>query len=230
MSERRRSLFVLLLVAVLLGGSIAVVATKPTVLGLDLQGGSQLVYKAEPTAQQPITPDAMARSLDLMQQRVNEFGVSEAELFQSGNDQIEVNVPGLEDAQDLADRVGSTAQLYFYDWEANLLDEDCKTNPDQNANQRQPISGIFAAATQASKCTDVGTGAGADPLADDSPGGESVAAAKPRFYVFDKTTKKPFTDESVTAFGSREDALDSLTEAQQKNAQVIEVPAAVLLL
>ena len=125
------------------------VATKPTVLGLDLQGGSQLVYKAEPTAQQPITPDAMARSLDLMQQRVNEFGVSEAELFQSGNDQIEVNVPGVSDASAIADQVGSTAQLFFYDWEANLLDEDCKTNPDQNSNQRQPISGIFAAAEQA---------------------------------------------------------------------------------
>ena len=206
------------------------IATKPTVLGLDLQGGSQLVYKAEPTAQQPITPDAMARSLDLMQQRVNEFGVSEAELFQSGNDQIEVNVPGVSDASAIADQVGSTAQLFFYDWEANLLDEDCKTNPDQNSNQRQPISGIFAAAEQASKCTDVGTGAGLDPLADDSPGGESVAAAKPRFYVFDKTTKKPFPGEPVTAFGSREDALDSLTEAQQKNAQVIEIPAGVLLL
>ena len=146
MSERRRSLFILLLVALLLGGSVYVIASKETVLGLDLQGGSQLVYKAEPTAQQPITPDAMARSVDLMQQRVNEFGVSEAELFQSGNAQIEVNVPGLEDAQDLADRIGSTAQLYFYDWEANLLDEDCKTDPDQNANNRQPISGIFAAA------------------------------------------------------------------------------------
>ncbi len=206
------------------------VATKPTVLGLDLQGGSQLVYKAEPTAQQPITPDAMARSLDLMQQRVNEFGVAEAELFQSGNDQLEVNVPGLENAQDLADQVGSTAQLYFYDWEANLLNEDCKTEPDQNSNQRQPISGIFAAAEQAAKCKDVGTGAGLDPLDDDSPGGESVAAAKPRFYVFDKTTKKPFPGEPVTAFGSEEDALDSLSEEQQKTAQVIEIPAGVLLL
>ena len=29
------------------------------------------------------------------------------------------------------------------------------------------------------------------------PGGESVAAAKPRFYVFDKTTKKPFPGEPV---------------------------------
>src|SRR5918994_3959044 len=148
MSERRRSLFVLLLVVALIGGSIAVVATKPTVLGLDLQGGVQLVYKAEATAQQPITPDAMQRSLDLMQQRVNEFGVSEAELFQSGNDQIEVNVPGVSDAGAIADQVGSTAQLFFYDWEANLLDEDCKTDPDQNANQRQPISGLLAAPEQ----------------------------------------------------------------------------------
>ncbi|HEX6025256.1 MAG TPA: hypothetical protein VFZ00_24905, partial [Solirubrobacter sp.] len=74
MSERRRSLFVLLVVLALIGASIAVVATKRTVLGLDLQGGSQLVYKAEPTAQQPtIDADAMQRVIDLMQQRVNEF-------------------------------------------------------------------------------------------------------------------------------------------------------------
>ena len=100
MSERRRSLFVLLIVVALIGGSIAVVLTKPTMLGLDLQGGVQLVYHAEPTAAQPVVDaDAMQRSIDLMQQRVNAFGVSEAELFQSGNDQIEVNLPGVKDAE-----------------------------------------------------------------------------------------------------------------------------------
>ena len=100
MSERRRSLFVLLIVVALIGGSIAVVLTKPTKLGLDLQGGVQLVYHAEPTAQQPtVDADAMQRSIDLMQQRVNAFGVSEAELHQSGTDQIEVNLPGVKDAQ-----------------------------------------------------------------------------------------------------------------------------------
>src|SRR3954453_18430277 len=172
MSERRRSSFVLLIVFLLIAGSAYAVWKNPTVLGLDLQGGVQLVYKAEPTKQQPtIDADAMQRSIDLMQQRVNEFGVSEAEILQSGKDQIEVNLPGVKDAQRAADQVGSTAQLFFYDWEANLLDENCKTNPDQNANQRQPINGLYAEVTQASKCTSVGVGKGQDPLAEDSAGG-----------------------------------------------------------
>ena len=229
MSERRRSLFVLLIVVALIGGSIAIVATKPTVLGLDLQGGSQLVYKASPTAQQPtIDPDAMQRVIDLMQERVNEFGVSEAEVLQAGQDQIEVNVPGESDTQRVADQVGSTAQLFFYDWEANILDEDCKTDADLNANQRSPVNTLHAAVTQASKCTDVGVGKGSDPLASDSPGGESQAAAEPRFYVFDEQSRKPLADGQT--FDSREEALDALDPKERSGAEVIEVPAGVLVL
>ena len=127
-------------------------AAKQLKLGLDLKGGVQLVYHAEPTAAQPVVDaDAMQRSIDLMQQRVNAFGVSEAELFQSGADQIEVNLPGVTDAESAAQQVGSTAQLFFYDWEANILDDKCKTNPDQNANQRQAINGLRTAVTQAAK-------------------------------------------------------------------------------
>src|SRR3954447_11436827 len=156
MSDRRRSLFVLLIVAALLVGSAVAVAIKPTVLGLDLQGGVQLVYKAEGTAQQPtVDADAMQRSIDLMQQRVNEFGVSEAELNQSGQDQIEVNLPGVKDADRAAQQVGSTAQLFFYDWEANILHDKCKTDPDVNSQARQPINGLRNAVVQAAKCQDV---------------------------------------------------------------------------
>src|SRR3954471_17538714 len=132
MSDRRRSLFVLLIVVALIGGSILAVAIKPTILGLDLQGGVQLVYKAEPTKQQPtIDAESMQRSIDLMQQRVNEFGVSEAEIFQAGADQIEVNLPGVKDAERAARQVGLTAQVFFYHLGTNNLDEKCKTNPDE---------------------------------------------------------------------------------------------------
>src|SRR3954467_7861312 len=227
MSERRRSLFVLLIVAALLAASVVAIAMNPTILGLDLKGGVQLVYKAEPTAQQPtITADAMQRSIDLMRQRVNALGVSEADLNQSGEDQIEVNLPGVKDANDAARQVGSTAQLFFYDWEANILDDKCKTDADTNAGQRQPINGLRAAVLQASKCTNVGVGTGSDPLGENSAGGPSQAAAKPRFYVFNKHNKRPLNNGQT--YESRQDALDSLDAGDRANAEVVEVPAGVL--
>ena len=153
MSERRRSLFVLLIVLGLIAGSVYVVSKNETKLGLDLQGGVQLIYEGKPTPQQPtVTSEALQRSLDIMRDRVDAFGVAEPELLQSGENQIEVNLPGEDDAERAAQQVGSTAQLFFYDWEANILDEDCRTDPDENANGRTAITGFRNAVLQASKC------------------------------------------------------------------------------
>src|SRR3954452_5101268 len=231
MSERRRYSIVLLLVLALMGGAIALVVTKPTILGLDLQGGVQLVYHAEPTAaQKTVDADSMQRSIDLMRQRVNQFGVSEAEINQAGKDQIEVGLPGVKDAKRAAAQVGSTAQLFFYDWEANLLDEKCKTTPDVNANTRQPTPGLYAAVKAASKCASVGVGPDGptNPADEKFDGGPSHAAAKPRFYAFDKTKNTQFADGQT--FDSRQAAEDSLNAKEKANAEIIEVPSGVLVL
>src|SRR5215212_8930834 len=156
MSERRRSLLILLLVFGLLAASLVVIATKPTKLGLDLQGGVQLVYEGHPTPQQPTVDQvALDRALQIMRDRVDAFGVAEPELQLLGSRQIEVNLPGVKDADRAAQQVGSTAQLYFYDWEANILDSDCKTNEDQVDGGQQPITGLYNAVKQAGKCTDI---------------------------------------------------------------------------
>src|SRR5215813_12137374 len=231
MSERRRYSIVLLVVLALIGGSLAVVLTKPTKLGLDLQGGVQLVYHAEPTAQQKkVDADAMQRSIDLMQQRVNQFGVSESEINQAGEDQIEVGLPGVKDADRAAQQVGSTAQLFFYDWENNLLDDKCKTTPDVNANTRQPTLGLYAAVKAASKCTSVGVGPDGptNPSDQKFDGGPSQAAAKPRYYAFNKKTHAPYANGQT--FDSQKEAEDALNPAQKANVEVIEVPAGVLVL
>ena len=215
MSERRRYSLVLLLVLALMGGAIYVVLTKPTVLGLDLQGGVQLVYHAEPTAaQKTVDADSMQRSIDLLQQRVNQFGVSEAEINQAGSDQIEVGLPGVKDAERAAQQVGSTAQLFFYDWEANILDESCKTNPDENASEKSPITGFYKAVKQASKC----------PAENDN---NNNAADAPRFYAFDKTSKQPLNDGQPS--DSKKAALEGLTPQQRANAEVVEVPTGILV-
>jgi SecD/SecF fusion protein len=165
-----------------------------------------------------------------MQQRVNAFGVNEAEINQAGSDQIDVGLPGVKDAARAAQQVGSTAQLFFYDWEANLLDDKCKTTPDVNANSRQPTVGLYKAATAASKCTSVGVGPNgpADPAKASYDGGASQAAAKPRFYAFDKKTHQPYVNGQT--FDDRKSATDSLSAAQKANVELVEVPAGVLVL
>jgi SecD/SecF fusion protein len=215
MSERRRSLLVLLVVLGLIAGSVYAVSTRDTKLGLDLQGGVQLIYQGEPTAQQPtVTQEALQRSLDIMRDRVDAFGVSEPELLLAGENQIEVNLPGVEDAERAAAQVGSTAQLFFYDWEANILDEDCRTDPDENANARQAITGFYNAVKQASQCK---------PQDD----GNNNAADAPRFYAFNKTSKQPFSNGQPS--DSRASALEDLDPEQRSNAEVLEVPEGILV-
>src|SRR5687767_4164863 len=216
MSDRRRSLFILLLVFGLIAASAVVVATKETKLGLDLQGGVQLVYQGQPTPQQPtVDQQALDRALQIMRERVDAFGVAEPELALIGGNQVEVNLPGVEDADRAAEQVGSTAQLYFYDWEANVLDEDCRTNDTEKDGGQQPVTGLYNAVERAAKCTDV-------PKSEDS-----VAAAGPRFYAFNKVSKQPF--ENAQGLDSRQAALDAVGEEEADNAEVLEVPEGVLV-
>jgi SecD/SecF fusion protein len=130
MSDRRRNLLILLLVAGLLAASAIVVATQPTKLGLDLKGGVELVYQGKPTPQQPkVTQEALDRAVDIIRERVDLLGVSEPEIQRAGSDQITVGLPDVKNARRAEQQVGKVAQLYFYDWEANVLGPDGKPHP-----------------------------------------------------------------------------------------------------
>ncbi len=122
MTDRRRNLFILLLVAGLLAGSFYVILSKETKLGLDLRGGVELVYEARPTPQQPVVDvDALDRAIDVMRERVDRLGVAEPEIQRSGNNQISVGLPDVENADEAIRQVGRVAQLFFYDWEPNVI-------------------------------------------------------------------------------------------------------------
>ena len=135
-----------------------------------------------------------------MRDRVDAFGVAEPELLLAGENQIEVNLPGVDDAERAAQQVGSTAQLFFYDWEANILDEDCRTDPDENANGKQPVTGFYRAVQRASEC---------EPQRD----GNNSAADAPRFYAFDETSKQPLNNGQPSE--SRQAALQDLDPERQ---------------
>lgn len=85
-------------------------------LGLDLQGGTQVILvptQAEGSA--PITKEQLQQSVEIIRQRVNGFGVAEADVAiqGSGNDAaIVVSVPGV-NQRDIAEQLSQTALLDF---------------------------------------------------------------------------------------------------------------------
>jgi SecD/SecF fusion protein len=129
-SDRQRNLFVLLLVAGLLIASAVVISSKETKLGLDLQGGVELVYEVKPRAgQPPPTADSIKRAIDVMRERVDQLGVAEPEIQQSGREQINVALPDVSNLQEAIRQVGTVAQMAFYDWEPNVIGPDGKPDP-----------------------------------------------------------------------------------------------------
>jgi SecD/SecF fusion protein len=129
MTDRRRNSLILLIVLGLIAGSVAVIATKKTRLGLDLKGGVELVYQAKPTAQSKVTPESLSRAIDIMRKRVDQIGVSQPEIQTSGEREIDVALPEAGDAKQAEKEVGRTAQLQFYDWEPNVIGPDGKEAP-----------------------------------------------------------------------------------------------------
>ena len=131
MTDRRRNLFILLLVAgLLIAQRSSSSPRRRRREGLDLKGGVSLVYQAKPTKFAPqVTGDAIQRTLDIMRERVDQLGVAEPEILRSGSDQINVNLPDVKNADEAEQQVGQVAQMFFYDWEKNVLGDDGKPHP-----------------------------------------------------------------------------------------------------
>ncbi|HMD51648.1 MAG TPA: protein translocase subunit SecD [Solirubrobacteraceae bacterium] len=129
MTDRRRNTLILLIVFGLFAASLAVISTKKTRLGLDLKGGVLLVYQGKPTAQSKVNAESLNRAIDIMRKRVDQLGVAQPEIQRSGADEINVALPDVSNATRAQDEVGKTAQLYFYDWEPNVIGSEGKPAP-----------------------------------------------------------------------------------------------------
>jgi preprotein translocase subunit SecD len=83
-------------------------------LGLDLQGGSQLTLQADmsqvPTDQRD---NALKGVLNVIERRVNAYGVAEPQIQTRGNDRVIVQLPGLRDPEEAKKLIGQTAKLEF---------------------------------------------------------------------------------------------------------------------
>ena len=123
--SRRNSFLVLgLLAAALVGVALLAIPGSPIhkspTLGLDLQGGLEVTLQAVPPPNRELTEEDLDRSVEIMRNRVDKLGVSEPEIRTQGDNQIVIQLPGIQDPQAAAEVIGTTAQLELFDLENSL--------------------------------------------------------------------------------------------------------------
>ena len=84
-------------------------------LGLDLKGGTHMVMELEVDKLDAKTPlnDAMTQAIEIIRNRIDQFGVAEPLIVRQGARWIVVQLPGVTDSQHAKELVGKTAMLEF---------------------------------------------------------------------------------------------------------------------
>ena len=88
-------------------------------LGLDLQGGFEILYEVSPLEGKELP--GMAAVAQSVSKRVDVLGVNEPEITVEGDNRIRVQLAGVKDADQARRVISSTANLTFRDVNDNLL-------------------------------------------------------------------------------------------------------------
>jgi len=175
-------------------------------LGLDLQGGVELVLRAVPPKGEEITDQNLDLAVEVIRNRVDALGVAEPEIRQQGSDQISVQLPGIANSDEAVKLIGTTAQLWLFDVNENTLDPTRDPNgfPIPSANQFQLLKEIQTRAKR----------------------GES-----PEFFLVDPKTKKVLAGPEDTRQRVRR-AYRTANEGREvpKGAQVWGIPEETIIL
>jgi SecD/SecF fusion protein len=116
-------------------------------LGLDLQGGIHLVLEVDDsklTSDEKF--DVVPRALEVIRNRIDQYGVSEPIIHREGDKRIVVELPGIQDIERAKRLIGSQARLEF-----KMLE-----SPEDRASVIQRIDNVLSAqaATDSAKSAD----------------------------------------------------------------------------
>lgn len=144
--KNRGKIVAFFLIVVLFAATIGTTVTgiaKDINLGLDLQGGFEVLYKVEPIDKdQETTRSLMEGTVETLNDRVNRLGISEANIDIEGEDRIRVQLAGVENQAEAREMLATSARLSFRDVNDNELlngsdvkEDSAKQDFDPNTNQ-----------------------------------------------------------------------------------------------
>lgn len=107
----------ILLIAVGLFGFLGYDTMDDIKLGLDLAGGVSITYQA---VEEDPGQEEMSDTIYKLQQRVQNYS-TEAEVYQEGNNRINIDIPGVSDANAILEELGKPGSLIFADENGQVL-------------------------------------------------------------------------------------------------------------
>ena len=126
MRDRRSHLVLMgLILVALVGVALLAVPGSPihrkATLGLDLQGGLEVVKKAVPEKGQTVDSEGMDDAVSIIRSRIDSVGAFEPEIRKQGSDQIVIELPGVKNQAQATRLIGQTAKLELYDLQGDLI-------------------------------------------------------------------------------------------------------------
>ncbi|MGG3798245.1 protein translocase subunit SecDF [Metabacillus fastidiosus] len=118
---KRGRLISFFLIVLLIGSLIGLNTNKATsniLLGLDLQGGFEVLYEVKPANKgDKIDKTALLSTVQALNERANVLGVSEPNIQIEGNDRIRVQLAGVKDQNEARKILSTQAELTFRDYQ-----------------------------------------------------------------------------------------------------------------
>ena len=178
-------------------------------LGLDLQGGAHLVYEADLSDIQLGDRSSSLNGVrDVIERRVNTFGVAEPVIQVSGNNRIIIELAGVFDIQEAVTRIGETPLLEFKEPGNTELSEEDKTQIIQkNAETRLLAGQVLERAKNGENFASLAVEFSEDPGSKDEEGiidfvPREMLASEYAEAIFDKLVDGQITDELIeTQYG-----------------------------
>ncbi len=207
-NKKGSSLFglVLLIAAIGLFGYFGYSTMSAIKLGLDLAGGVSITYQAKEA--NPSAED-MSDTIYKLRLRVENYS-SEAEVYQEGVNRINVDIPGVSDANAILQDLGQPGSLVFMDSEGNQILEGRQVTSakggiiDQNGVKEYVVQLAF---------DEEGTKAFADATTN--------GVGKPIYIIYDgRIISYPMVREPITGGQCRIDGMEDLKEAEELAANI----------
>lgn len=134
---RRNDILWLGVIVLVVAGALWLVLNEayPIRLGLDLQGGLQILLEADVPEDQDVTPEEMDTARQIVDRRVNAIGVTEPLVQVEGDRRILVELPGFGDPDEATALIQETALLEFVDSGSVSLPEGLCVRTTQNEGQ-----------------------------------------------------------------------------------------------